>query len=995
MKKGLGNSPLILGEQLFENLMAGQAGLPKPGDSAQAMAFRARWRDEMIIAHPEIAHLPPPVQEFLCVVAELSPFLRRSMVQEFIPFEKMMAMPMGTVMETIIDAVQAATLEPDNHTRMRLLRQAKTRCALFLALADLGQVVPEIDIMQSLSDFADACIACAFKAAISQEMGEAAGIFDLAALEQSRFGISIFAMGKLGAGELNYSSDIDLIILFDPTAMPFIDQTGAGTGPRGFDLKRFMRRVTHQAVGMLNDQTEDGYVFRTDLRLRPNPSSTPAAISLNFAARYYEMSGQNWERAAYIKARFVTGDPALGKKFLEMMRPFIWRKYLDYAAIEDIHSIKRQIYSVKGGGDIEFDGHDLKLGRGGIREIEFFVQTQQLILGGKHPQLRSRETLQSLEGLCAAGQINRLCADQLRAAYLFLRNLEHRLQMIEDAQTHKIPTNGQDQLILARLSGFSSIEDLAHCLKAHLRTVQNWYAALFEEAEDLSVQAGSLVFTGVENDPETLKTLEVLGFDDAETISTTIRQWHMGKMRATRSVRGRELLTRLVPSLLVQISDSDDPDATFKSFARFLEQLPAGVQVFSLFLNKLPLMKELIDLINLSPPLGARLANHSYLIENLLHRTGLAGDTNEGEAGSDALSEAGLEEDYEFTLNQVRRAVSERKFKTNVAFLTEQIEALEAGREFASTAEQAVRRLSAATGARMVQRGNPPRAEVAIIALGRLGARALTTTSDLDLIFVYAPLERAKTDQPMDAATWVTRYVRRLVTGLSVQTQEGGLYEIDMQLRPSGRAGPIAVSYDSFHKYYHHDAWIWERMALLKARVIYGAPPLAEKLSETIAEILRHPLNPDQVRADILDMRKRLLQEKPPLSDWDIKRLWGGLTDIDFIIQALSLLHPRKEGRYPCHMLEALAQLESQGHVSRARARELHEAGLFFDHILHFERASVGGVTRPEDLQPRQQSALIRMVGCKNFAELERKITKTRHLVQGHFQQIIGKISDG
>ncbi|MBY0421470.1 MAG: hypothetical protein K2Q06_04140, partial [Parvularculaceae bacterium] len=422
-------------------------------------------------------------------------------------------------------------------------------------------------------------------------------------------GVAVLAMGKLGARELNFSSDIDLIVLFDPDAPAAADPV---------ETRALAVAAARQMVKHLAEQTADGYVFRADLRLRPDPGASAAAVSTRAAEAYYEAHGQNWERAAFIKARACAGDLAVGQGFLDALRPFVWRKYLDYAAIEDIHSIKRQIHAVKGGGDIEFYGQDVKIGRGGIREIEFLAQTQQLILGGKNPELRIRRTLDALDALAASGRLGLEDRNQLHANYLYLRRVEHRLQMIADEQTHRIPRDAEGAERLAAFLGEESAAAFEARLVGVFRSTHRLFAGLFEHKARLSAPTGSLIFTGVENDPATLATLSAMGFQRPDGVSNRIRLWHAGALKATRTPRARELLTALKPRLLAALARAGDPDAAFAAFDAFLEQLPAGVQVFSIFAAHPEIFDVLVRLLTISPFLGRALARRRHLIEAAL-----------------------------------------------------------------------------------------------------------------------------------------------------------------------------------------------------------------------------------------------------------------------------------------------------------------------------------------------------------------------------------------
>src|SRR5262249_33306393 len=327
-------------------------------------------------------------------------------------------------------------------------------------------------------------------------------------------GYFVLAMGKMGAGELNYSSDIDVIVFYD----------GAALAP-GIEPAPFFVRLTRSLVKLLQERTPDGYVFRSDLRLRPDPASTQIAISTAAALDYYESRGQNWERAALIKARPCAGDVAAGETLLAELSPFIWRKYLDFAAVADVHAMKRQIHAYRGHDQIAVEGHHIQLGRGGMREIEFFVQTQQLIAGGRHPELRIKATLPTLDALADGGWIDAAARDELAAAYAFLRMIENRLQMVADEQTHALPA---EQDALERFARFAGGDAFAEAMLVHLRNVQRHYATLFESAPALAPGRRGLKFPPAADDRETLDQLTEMGFRHALEVSAAVRHWAAG-----------------------------------------------------------------------------------------------------------------------------------------------------------------------------------------------------------------------------------------------------------------------------------------------------------------------------------------------------------------------------------------------------------------------------------------------------------------------------------
>ncbi len=346
---------------------------------------------------------------------------------------------------------------------MQALRHAKAKASLLIALADLGEVWTVDEVTAALTRFADAMLKATINwLLIRRHEGRKISLYR-SENPSHNCGYVALAMGKHGAGELNYSSDIDLIILYDPETAPLAE---------GIEPATFFVRLTKRLVTILQDVTEDGYCLRVDLRLRPDPRATQVAIAIEAAAIYYESMGQNWERAAMIKARSAAGDIPLGAEFLQRLKPYIWRKYLDFAAIADVQSLKRQIHAVKGHGTIAVQGHNIKLGRGGIREIEFFVQTQQLIAGGRNPALRGLRTLEMLDALAEAKWITPDAADGLKSAYRFMRTIEHRIQMVNDEQTHTLPEDGEAFENLASLSGFASPQDFEEKLRQTFELVQ-------------------------------------------------------------------------------------------------------------------------------------------------------------------------------------------------------------------------------------------------------------------------------------------------------------------------------------------------------------------------------------------------------------------------------------------------------------------------------------------------------------------------------------------
>ena len=755
------------------------------------------------------------IEPLLLAIFGNSPFLASTALAEPETIKSFVEQGADQTFEAILQDVNRQ-ISPNRTELMTRLRQARLRVALLAALADISSVWPLHRVTQALSLFADAAI----EQALNLSLQELAKKGDLTLPEgdnvTAKSGLIVLGMGKLGAYELNYSSDIDLIILFDPRR--FV--------PAGKESAMALAvRATRTLVYILEHRTNDGYVFRTDLRLRPHPPGQPLALSVDEAENYYERFGQNWERAALIKARVVAGDQEAGSQFLKNISPFLWRKHLDYAAIRDIHAIKRQINSHRGHGSLRVQGHDLKVGRGGIREIEFFVQTQQLILGGRVPELRLRGTIETLDALVKARWLKAETAEDLKEAYQYFRTVEHRLQMVADKQTHQLPEDPATFANVATFMNEGDADSFASKLKAQLEAVERHYAALFESSLDLG-GGGALIFTGTEDDPETLKTLEKMGFSKPAEIAKVIRAWHHGHIRATRTPRARELLTELMPELLRALGDQADPDAAFHRFDHFMTTLPAGVQLFSLFRANPKLLGLVTDLMGIAPRLADHLSRNVGLFDAMLapHFFEPPGSPADLEAEFQQMIEQS--EDLQDVLDATRRWTQAREFQIGMHILLGRSDGAEASEPLTAIAEIVIRQLLPKVKAWLAeQHGDIEGAGFAVLALGKLGSAELSIGSDLDLIFVFDAKAGLSSDgpRPLPADTYFARLGQRLVSALTAKTAEGSLYEIDTRLRPSGNLGPVACSIESFKRYQLESAQTWEHQALSRCRVIAGS----------------------------------------------------------------------------------------------------------------------------------------------------------------------------
>lgn len=963
--------------------------VPAPFDEERAEALRAALGGHALLADEAAARV-------LTSLAGHSPFLARLIERDADTLLPYLSQPPATAIDALLSAVRADAADVMSAETLRpLLRRARRHVAVLIGLADFTNQWPVADVTAALTRFADAVTGVAVDVLLREAAAKGKYTPDTDQSSSARSGLAVIAMGKFGAGELNYSSDIDIVVFFDPAKL----------GPRtNGEAQKFAVKLTRDLVAVLHEPTADGYVFRVDLRLRPDAGSTQVAISFDAAENYYEALGQNWERAAFIKARPVAGDLEAGQDFLKVLTPFVWRKYLDFASIEDIHSILRQIHSHGKHRDIAVEGHDVKLGLGGIREIEFFVQTQQLILGGREPDLRGPRTVEMLARLAAHGDIKETTAERMATAYGFFRLVEHRLQMVEDQQTHKMPTDAEGIARIASFCGFTDVTKFRETLLGHLRYVRETSKGLFGGAEQLGGEEGSLVFTGVEDDPETLETLKRLGFERVSDISAAIRRWHHGRLRATRSTRARERLTELMPRLLRALAQTSDPDRAFYRFDDFLAGLPAGVQLFALLAAHPEMLEFLADVFGTAPRLSNYLARHSHVIDAMLDPDFYESIPTAAEidaAFADAMAAAG---DLEGAMNGARRLVREIGFRIGVQILRRRAGPREASAGYSAVAEAAIRNvLEAVTTDFEASHGKIEGGSFGVVALGKLGSAEMTATSDLDLIFVYDCALTSpgggdvKSDgaRPLHATTYYTRLGQRLVNAITAPTEEGKLYEVDLRLRPSGNKGPLATRLTGFESYHADSAWTWERLALTRARVIAGPADLKGRIEAVIEHTLTSPRDARTTRADIRDMRDRLAREFGTTNPWEVKYVRGGLVDLEFIAQGLQLLHgvnhPEVLTPSTANALEratGAGAITPEDGIFLARALELIQT---IDHIL---RLALEGTFDPTTAPEALKKLLARAAGS-DFDALAARLAETEAEVLHRFESLFGVAGGG
>ena len=784
-----------------------------------------------------------------------SPYLKGLIERESVWLQAAIDDPTGalTTLYSTLRETPPDTLATD-------LRQAKRRVALITALADLAGVWPLEQVTQELSDFADLATHLALRATIGAEIKRGKLPGQTEDDVETAGGMVALAMGKMGAGELNYSSDIDLICLFDETRFDPDDY---------LDARASFVRATRKMCALLSDLTGEGYVFRTDLRLRPDPSVTPVCLAMEAAERYYESVGRTWERAAYIKARPAAGDIQAGAGFLKTLTPFVWRKHLDFAAIQDAHDMVQRIRDHKGlGGSITLPGHNMKLGRGGIREIEFFTQTRQIIAGGRDPELRVNGTVDALARLAQKGWVPEDVAQLLTQHYRDHREVEHRVQMIRDAQTHDLPRSPEGFDRLAALMGTDRTH-LEADLKSRLEAVHTLTEGFFEGASTAPKP----------KIPDRLENSEI------------VSRWRT--YPALRSNRGSEIFGRLKPEILHRLADTSDPEAALLAFDGFLSGLPAGVQVFSLFEANPQLIDLLIDIVGVSPDLAKYLSRNAGVFDAVI-----GGDFFADWPGCDALTQSlqtalSREGDYESKLDAARRWGKEWHFRVGVHLLRGLIDANEAAAHYADLADATLIALKPEVEAEFARKhGAAPGRGAAVLGMGSLGSRRLHGRSDLDLIVIYDAGDADMSDgkRPFATRPYYARLTQALITAMTAQMAEGRLYEIDMRLRPSGNQGPVATSLASFDNYQTNDAWVWEHLALTRARCVAGPADLAQDIAAVQAKVMTAPRDRDAVLQEVATMRARIAAAKGPSDPWDAKLGQGRLQDIELIAQSAALL---------------------------------------------------------------------------------------------------------
>ncbi|WP_373486844.1 bifunctional [glutamate--ammonia ligase]-adenylyl-L-tyrosine phosphorylase/[glutamate--ammonia-ligase] adenylyltransferase [Blastomonas sp.] len=856
-------------------------------------------------------------------------------------------------------ALAACSDSPTDIPVSQSLRIQKNALSMVLAAGDLAGLLSVEQVMRHLSDFADRALDASL-----------ADIFARRTPDQTPQGFAVISLGKHGGQELNYSSDIDPIFLYDPATLPVRGREEPSDAAQ---------RIARQLIDLMSERDGYGYVFRMDLRLRPAAEVTPLAIPVDAAISHYESQALTWEQAAFIRARASAGDRALGDYFMESLRPFIWRRSLDFGTIDEIAALTRQIRDHYDKGQQLGPGFDLKRGRGGIREVEFFTQAQQLIHGGRNPALRSRATLAALDALANAGIVPADEAVMLAQHYRSLRTIEHRLQMVDDQQTHSLPKDAAALSNVARLHGLDDGAALIEFLRPVTDDVGRVYDALVVSQRG----GGEIVPVTLSSDPELLAdNLAAIGFDDPQALAARVMGWRNGSARALRTAAGRKAFEAVLPSVLTALSDAPDHVAALNRFDDLLRNLPSTVNIFRLLEARPGLMQTVVDILSHAPVLAEALAQRGDLLDGLIDASAydLAGDVDQLIAKF-AREEAG--EDYQRRLDMVRVRVGEARFALGVQLIEGRHDPLAIAAGYARVAEAAIVRLADCAIAEFTKvHGRIADSEPVILALGRLGGGALTHASDLDLIFLFSGEIGMESDgaRPLGSTQYYNRLAQRIIAALSVPTAAGALYEVDTRLRPNGAQGLLAVSFASFAEYQMGPAWTWEHMALCRARPVYGSNTARAQLAGIINDALHRQREPDTLIADALKMRSDIAAHKPPLGVLDAKLLPGGLVDLEFIVHTLQLLH---HTAFDPDLGKAVRLLADAGYVDPA----LGDAHDLLTCLLVSLRLIAPDCSEPH---AASRALIARACGCGEWHELLAVFDQARQCVNHAWASVFG-----
>jgi glutamate-ammonia-ligase adenylyltransferase len=913
-------------------------------------------------------------EKILCI-HRFSPFLKDIIYKYPLCFMDLLQFSAQKSFDEVMVDLKALDFEQHSFANLQTeIRQIRLKIALIIAWGDIAENWTLAEVTKAISLFADLIIKKSFDYLIHQN-----DYLD------SHQGIILLAAGKLGASELNYSSDVDLLFFYDETK---IDQDD-------LEVKQILVNLVQQFVKLIQDKTEDGYVFRVDLRLRPDPISTPNIISFSSAVQYYTNLGQNWERAALIRARQIAGDKASGHKFFGFLHKFIWRKNLDFETIQDIQSIKRQVESRLEKKAEDLSGYNVKLGHGGIREIEFYIQTQQLIYGGRNKALQGKDTIASLEKLARHEHISQAAQKDLTAAYQFYRFVEHRLQMQNDRQTHELPRDKERQHDFALFAGYKDEDAFLTELLTHIKKTRKHYRDLFKESPQLA-DHGNLVFTGMDNDPETIKNLISMGFDAANDVSNTIRGWHHGRYDCLKALKSRQYLTELVPIILKNLSKTSNPSYSFIQFDRFLSLISEDFNVFSLFYHNTKILEKLCHILGAGPDLSDWLGKNPNLLQNLISLRGNAPLVIDERVLNENLDDkTSLAEIEDF----LRRWVKDHKFFAGIHTLFHYSSFEEIQTFLAALADHVLRLIYKAVLKEFeAEFGVIKGAEFAILALGNYGGKKLLLGSDLDLVMIYdTPSLDVKSNGKtvLSAPQYYIKLGQKLLASLVDLKSEGRLYEVDMRLRPQGNQGPLVTSFEAFDQYYHHESWVVEKMALSRGRVVVGSNAFHQKIMASIQSVFKKQITPQKAIPKILEVHEKIKEEYGARKGeiFNMKQHEGGILDIEFIVQYHILLHAAQHPQLISgDILYVLLQLKKLKILGEDFYVTLSKDYTYLNKLRHYFFVSMGPhfLDQPFELQ---EKVFCDSYNCKDLCEdqkqnLEAVYLETHQIFRSTFKEL-------
>ena len=768
----------------------------------------------------------------------------------------------------------------DRDRLMTFLRRQRNRVAVLAAVYDCFDICGVMECAELLSDMADHAV----RLTVSHLLLDRVARGDLEPPDGDRWGYFVLALGKHGSRELNYSSDIDLIVLYDPESVHY---TGSRT------LGECFVRVTQDLIRILQSRTGDGYVFRTDLRLRPDPSSTPVAVTVDFALNYYRRFGRTWERTALIKARPVAGDLAAGAAYLERLAPFIWDEALDFTSVEEIRSVSEQIHDFHGHQAVRAAGHNVKLGRGGIREVEFFVHMHQLAYGGRNRRLRSARLLPMLETLDREHHIMPRETAVLRDAYLLLRRVEHRLQMVNDTQTQKLPESAAGLDHIACFLGLDSAQELVRRIESVAGEVHDLYRTRFNVPESEQGLAAAIL-EGPDDHPDAVARLETVGFMQARAAIEIMKGWAQGRHASTASERARTTIREILHEIVDALGRTPDPDRALARLDRFLAALPEDLALFAMLRANTWLLNLIAVVMGSAPRMADVLEGHPRLLQAVLdpsfflpipEREELARELDERLAGRRDAAER---------VEQVAAWAGDRRFQVAVQALENLVTVDEASTSLSDVAAAVIGcLLHDVLDAMHEQHGPVPGGGCAVVARGRLGAGEMIFGSDLDLLLVADFEAGAKTagSQPIAARIFYRQAAMELVSRLRSPSAYGRLYELDERLRPSGEVEPSVTTLAEFRDRHAGAASTSELMSLTRASVVSGDPATSAAVTAAIAGALARPRDPGRLLEDVARRREAIAAEHPADDPFDVQHVRGGLVDLESLAQYLRLRH--------------------------------------------------------------------------------------------------------